>query len=234
MFGTLGKIWPKADWAPRPLRAKTTFLSLAEDGAAGYARALAILDADARAHLYGDTLLRERGEYRAEDRLIETMDRAPARSGLDAAQYADLTFWLPGDILTKVDRTSMAVGLEAREPLLDHRLIEYAATLPESRRIRGRQGKWLMKHAMERYLPDEILYRPKQGFVTPLATWFRGPLAGMARGVARSEVLVGTGWFDRAALSRLAERHISGASDNGRVLYQLVMLEKSLARLGIG
>ncbi len=153
---------------------------------------------------------------------------------MDAAQYADLTFWLPGDILTKVDRTSMAVGLEAREPLLDHRLIEYAATLPESRRIRGRQGKWLMKHAMERYLPDEILYRPKQGFVTPLAEWFRGPLAGMARGVARSEVLVGTGWFDRAALSRLAERHISGASDNGRVLYQLVMLEKSLARLGIG
>ena len=234
IFGALGKVWPKADWAPRTLRAKTTFLSLAEDGAAGYARALAILDQDARRRLYGEMLLRERGEYRAEDALIEVMDSAPARSGLDAAQYADLIFWLPGDILTKVDRTSMAVGLEAREPLLDHRLIEYCATLPESRRIRGRQGKWLMKHAMERYLPDEILYRPKQGFVTPLAEWFRGPLAGMARGVARSEALVGSGWFDRGALSRLAERHISGAADNGRVLYQLVMLEKSLARLGIG
>jgi hypothetical protein len=102
------------------------------------------------------------------------MEQAPARSGLDAAQYADLKFWLPGDILTKVDRASMAVSLEAREPLLDHRLIEFAAGLPEGMRIRGTQGKWLMKQAMKPQLPDDILFRPKQGFVTPIAQWFRG------------------------------------------------------------
>ena len=233
LFGTLGKIWPKADWAPRPLRAKTTFLSLAESGAAGYARALAILDDRARSALYGDALHRERGPYRAEQAFVALMENAPARSGLDAAQYADLKFWLPGDILTKTDRTSMAVGLEAREPLLDHRLVEFAARLPHRQRIRRSQGKWLMKHTMERFLPESILYRPKQGFVTPVSQWFRGDLASTARSIAGSEKLVESGWFDRSALSRLAEEHISGRSDHGRTLWQLVMLEKSLARLDL-
>ena len=234
VFGTLGRIWPKADWAPRPLRAKSTFLALAEDGASGYARALAILAPEQRQRLYGEAMLRARGDYRAEQPFEALMRAAPARTGLDAAQYADLKFWLPGDILTKTDRTSMAVGLEAREPLLDHRLIEFAARLPLRERIRGGTGKWLMKKTMERYLPDEILYRQKQGFVTPLAQWFRGPLAGQARGIANSELLTGNGWFDRAALARLAEDHIAGRSDNGRVLWQLLMLERSLRHLQAG
>jgi hypothetical protein len=112
------------------------------------------------------------------------MRQAPARSGLDRAQYADLKFTLPGDILTKVDRTSMAVSLEAREPLLDHRLIEFAARLPEPMRVHGATGKWLMKQTMRRYLPDDVLFRPKMGFVTPIAAWLRGPLAGPARAIA--------------------------------------------------
>lgn len=231
VFGALGAVWPKADWAPRALRAKTTFLSLAASGEEGYARALSILAPEQRAALFGENLLRERGEYRAERPFIELMRGAPARTGLDRAQYADLKFWLPGDILTKIDRTSMAVSLEAREPLLDHRLIEFAARLPTGARIRGGQGKWLMKKTMERYLPGDILYRTKQGFVTPLAQWFRGPLSGAARGVAASELLTGSGWFDRRALVRLAEDHIAGRSDNGRVLWQLLMLEKSMRHL---
>ena len=231
VFGTLGRIWPKADWAPRPLRAKTTLLSLAASGEGGYARALSILAPEQREGLYGETLLQERGQYRAEQPFEKLMRNAPARSGLDRAQYADLKFWLPGDILTKTDRTSMAVGLEAREPLLDHRLIEFGARLPHRQRIRRTTGKWLMKHTMERYLPQDILYRQKQGFVTPLAEWFRGPLAGEARAVASSEFLTGSGWFARKALSRLADDHIAGRSDHGRVLWQLLMLERSLRHL---
>ncbi|WP_369025131.1 XrtA/PEP-CTERM system amidotransferase [Qipengyuania sp. RANM35] len=231
IFGNLGRIWPKADWAPRPLRAKATLLSLSESGEAGYARALSILAPEQRQALYGETLLRERGDYRAEQPFEKLMREAPARSGLDRAQYADLKFWLQGDILTKTDRTSMAVSLEAREPLLDHRLIEFAARLPERERIRGTTGKWLMKHTMERYLPGDILYRPKQGFVTPIAQWFRGPLADQARSIAGSEMLVGSGWFDRKALARLADDHVEGRADNSRPLWQLLMLEKSLRNL---
>ncbi len=233
VFGALGQVWPKADWAPRPLRAKATLLSLAADSATGYARAIGFAPPELRDTLYSDAFLRLRSEYRAEQAVIETMRGAPARSGLDRAQYADLKHWLPGDILTKVDRTSMAVSLEAREPLLDHRLIEFAASLPESMRVRGGQGKWLMKRTMRRMLPDDILYRPKQGFVTPIAQWLRGPLAGAAREIATSTTLARTGWFDSRRLTALAEAHIGGRADHSRLLWQFLMLDRSLAGLQI-
>ena len=233
LFGGLGAIYPKADWAPRMLRAKSTLLSLAASSEEGYARSLSVTTPAQRDRLYSPDFIALRGDYRAEHELVALMRDAPARSGLDKAQYADLKFWLPGDILTKVDRTSMAVSLEAREPLLDHRLIEFAATLPESLRIRGAQGKWLLKKTMKRYLPDEVLFRPKQGFVTPIAQWFRGPLAGAARAISDSAALARTGWFSRPELRLLAENHISGMADNSRILWQLLMLDKSINLLGI-
>lgn len=233
LFGTLGAVYPKADWAPRPLRAKATLLALSLSSEEGYARSVGVLPPELRASLYTPDYLARRGDYRAELPLIDLMAKAPARSGLDKAQYADLKFWLPGDILTKVDRTSMAVSLEAREPLLDHRLIEFAASLPENLRVRRGEGKWLMKKAMQRYLPDDILFRPKQGFVTPITQWFRGPLAEMARSIATSSALTRTGWFDAPRIVRLADDHISGRSDHGRLLWQLVMLGKSLKLLGV-
>jgi len=233
VFGALGAAYPKADWAPRPLRAKTTFLSLAASSEEGYARALSVTAPDLRDRLYSPAFRKLRGEYRAEQPLIDLMRDAPARSGLDRAQYADLKFWLPGDILTKVDRASMAVSLEAREPLLDHRLIEFAASLPEKLRTRQGQGKWLMKRAMRRYLPDDILYRPKQGFVTPIAQWFRGPLADTARGIGESAALARTGWFDGQEIGALAQAHIAGRADHSRLLWQLLMLDRSLMGLGI-
>lgn len=233
VFGALGAIYPKADWAPRALRAKSTFLSLAAASEEGYARALSVTPPELRDRLYSPEMQRLRGDYRAEQPLEDLMRGGPARSGLDRAQYADLKFWLPGDILTKVDRTSMAVGLEAREPLLDHRLIEFAATLPEALRTRQGQGKWLMKRAMRRYLPDNILYRQKQGFVTPIAQWFRGPLADTARAIGESAALARTGWFDSRQLNALAGSHISGVTDHSRLLWQLLMLDRSLERLGL-
>lgn len=233
VFGTLGRLYPKADWAPRPLRAKATLLALAETGEEGYARALSAMTPEARNALYSPALAKELGGFRAEDEMIALMRNAPVRSGLDAAQYADLMLWLPGDILTKTDRTSMAVGLEAREPLLDHRLIAFAARLPEAMRVQGQTGKALLKRSMEGRLPRDILYRPKQGFVTPIAEWFRGPLAGEARAIASSGVLAETGFFATPALADLAEAHIAGRRDNSRALWQLMMLEKSLAHLGV-
>ena len=231
VLGGLGTAYPKADWAPRSLRAKTTLLSLAGTSEAGYARAVAILPPELRAGLYSPEFLKLRGDYRAEQPFEAVMRSAQARSGLDRAQYADLKFWLPGDILTKVDRTSMAVSLEAREPLLDHRLIEFAAALPERLRTKRGEGKWLLKKTMQRYLPDEVLYRPKQGFVMPIAQWFRGPLAESARAIGSSAALARTGWFDRKRLGVIADDHIAGRSDHGRLLWQLLMLDKSLATL---
>jgi asparagine synthase (glutamine-hydrolysing) len=227
VFGTLGRLYPKADWAPRPLRAKSTLLALADDGATAYARAVGVTTPALRDRLYTDGFRAALGDHRGEDAMIATMRDAPARTGLDAAQYADIHHWLPGDILTKVDRTSMAVGLEAREPLLDHRLLEFAAALPP--RIHGGQGKWLMKKALEPWLPKDVLYRPKMGFVTPVSAWFRRELAGEAAALSKSPVL--GAWFDRKLLDALAGDHRAGRADHGRTLWQLVMLDRSVRRM---
>lgn len=231
LFGTLGRYYPKADWAPRPLRARSTLLALGLSGEEGYARAVGVTAPELRGRLFSDAARRSLGGHRAEDRYIQTMRSAPGRDALDRAQYADLKHWLPGDILTKVDRTSMAVSLEAREPLLDHRLIEFCAMLPVDLRLRRGEGKWLMKRGLERYLPRDILYRPKMGFVTPISAWFRGPLADTAANLGRSRVLEQTGWFDMPALTSLAADHRSGRAEHGRTLWQFLMLERSLQRL---
>ncbi len=228
VFGGLARAWPKADWAPQMFRARSTFAALALGGGEAYARAVGVTPPEERAALFSASFTRSLQGHRAEDRYVAAMAAAPARDPLDRAQYADLKIWLPGDILTKVDRTSMAVSLEAREPLLDHRLVEFAATLPVSMRLRRGQGKWLMKRTMRGVLPDDILYRRKMGFVTPVSAWFRGPLSGEARRLAG---LADTGWFERATLERVADDHIAGKRDHGRLLWQLAMFEKALALL---
>jgi asparagine synthase (glutamine-hydrolysing) len=231
VFGTLGRWYPKADWAPRPVRAKSTLLALARGGGEAYARAVGVTTPELRAQLFSPSARTVLQGYRAEDRYVATMADAPARDAIDRAQYADIKHWLPGDILTKVDRTSMAVGLEAREPLLDHRLVEFCATLPATMRLRHGEGKWLMKRALEPYLPREILYRQKMGFVTPIGAWFRDHLAGEARALAKSRTLGETGWFDMATLARIADEHRMGRAEHGRTLWQFVTLDRSMKRM---
>lgn len=231
MLGPLARRWPKMDWAPRPLRAKATLKALARTGEEAYALSIGVTGPEMREALYSDEFAARIRGYQAEERWWRTMQTAPASEALDRAQYADMKIAMPGQILTKVDRMSMAVSLEAREPLLDHHLVEFAATLPANMRVRGGTGKWLMKKAMERYLPRDILYRPKMGFVTPISMWFRGPLANEARALAASPTLARTGWFDMKAIDALVTAHQSGRSDHGRQIWQFFMLEKSLQRM---
>jgi asparagine synthase (glutamine-hydrolysing) len=229
--GALGNVYPKLDWAPQMLRAKTTLQALGQGSGMAYADAVGVTPAAIRRRILSVPL----HGHVAEARYADAFRDAPAKDGLSRAQYADLKIWLPGDILTKVDRASMAVSLEAREPLLDHRLVEFAARLPAKMRLRGGTGKWLMKRALASRLPREILQRRKMGFVTPVSAWFRGPLAGAAAAIAHGSALGQTGWFDSAAIAGLAEAHRSGRSDHGRLLWQLLMLDKSLQRLfGLG
>lgn len=230
-IGPLGRVWPRLDWAPRPLRAKATLTGLARSGEEAYALAIGVTGPDMRATLFSDAARAALDGHVAEERWWRTMRDAPAAEALDRAQYADMMIALPGDILTKVDRMSMAVSLEAREPLLDHHLVEFAASLPANLRVRGQTGKYLLKKSLERTLPRDILYRPKMGFVTPISRWFRGPLAVQARALGASTTLARTGWFDMAAIDALVAAHQSGRYDHGRQIWQMFMLEKSLQRL---
>lgn len=229
--GALGDVYPKLDDAPQFLRAKTTLQALGQGSGTAYGLAVGVTPPAIRRAIFTAPL----HGHVAEDRYARAFRDAPARDALSRAQYADLKIWLPGDILTKVDRASMAVSLEAREPLLDHRLVEFAAKLPSSMRLRGGTGKWLLKRALADRLPDGILHRRKMGFVTPVSAWLRGPLAGEAAAIGHSGALAETGWFDAAAIRRLADAHRAGDADHGRTLWQLLMLEKSLQRVfGLG
>src|SRR3546814_303041 len=120
--------------------------------------------------------------------------------------------YLPGDILTKVDRASMATSLEVRVPLLDHELLEWAATLPAAYRLRAREGKYLLKKAMEERLPRDILYREKMGFCIPLASWFRGPLRETVRRRLLDGILEQVDLFDMGFIDPLLDEHGSGVS----------------------
>lgn len=230
VFGFAGKYYPKADWLPRFMRAKSTLLGLAKSGAESYADSVGVSNMAMRNSLYSEKFASTLQGYIAEEYWLDMMADAPARSGLDAAQYADLKIWLPGDILTKTDRASMAKSLEAREPLLDYRLVEFAARLPDHMRVRRGKGKYLMKKAMAEHLPENIIWRPKMGFVLPIAHWFRHELADHARHIARSSHLANSGWFNVTALEQLAEDHIAGRRDVARQLWQLWMLDLALAR----
>ncbi|HEX7369049.1 MAG TPA: XrtA/PEP-CTERM system amidotransferase [Rhodanobacteraceae bacterium] len=230
LFGLLGGIYPKADWAPRPLRAKTTFQALARDDVAAYYHSVSTTPAALRAELYSPAFKRELQGYSALDVFRAHAARAPTEQPLSLAQYLDFKTWLPGDILTKVDRASMAHSLEVRVPVLDHKLVEWASSLPPDLKLKAGEGKFVFKQALEQDLPREVLYRTKQGFSVPLAAWFRGPLRGHVEGALRSGALVGCGWFEPKVLDRLVQQHGSGRRDHSATLWKLLMLDAFLRR----
>ncbi len=231
LFGLLGRVYPKADWAPRVLRAKTTFEGMARNSVEAYFHSMSVLREPLRSQMFSDGFRRQLAGYRAQDVFDRHAERADTDDPLALIQYLDLKTYLVGDINTKVDRASMAHSLEVREPLMDHELVEWLATLPSSLKVRGQEGKYLLKKAMEPALPNDVLYRPKMGFAVPLARWFRGPLRERVRAAVLGPRLAATGWFDRRALEQLLASHQSGARDHSAPLWSLLMFEAFLRRV---
>ncbi len=228
MFGLLGHAYPKADWAPRMFRAKSTFEALARDSVEAYFHGVSILRAPMRQRLFSSTFRSQLGGYDALEVFRMHAARAGTRDPLALIQYLDLKTYLVGDINTKVDRASMAHSLEVREPLMDHPLVEWLASLPSSHKIRGQEGKYLLKKSMEPHLPPEILYRPKMGFAVPLARWFRGHLRRRVRDSLLGDRLAETGYFDRVYLEHLVEQHEAGRRDYSAPLWTLLMFDAFL------
>ncbi len=232
LFGMLGRVYPKADWAPRMFRAKTTFEGMARSSVEAYFHSVSILRDPMRDQLFSTSFKRELGGYAAR----EVFDRHAHQAGTDdplaLIQYLDLKTYLVGDINTKVDRASMAHSLEVREPLMDHPLVEWLATLPSSLKVRGQEGKFLLKKAMEPQLPHDILYRPKMGFAVPLARWFRGPLKQRVQDALQGDRLLSTGWFQPEYLRHLTEAHQNGSRDHSAPIWTLLMFEAFLRQSG--
>lgn len=228
LFGTLGQLYPKADWAPRVLRAKTTFQGLARSTVEAYLQSVSIVRERERRELFSTALNSSLGGYRVDDLFERHAARAQTDDPLALVQYLDLKTYLVGDINTKVDRASMAHSLEVREPLMDHPLVEWMASLPSALKIRGGEGKYLLKKAMEARLPHDVLYRPKMGFAVPLAGWFRGPLRERVRDAALGPTLADSGLLDRGALERMIDAHQSGRRDHSAPIWTVLMFEAFL------
>jgi asparagine synthase (glutamine-hydrolysing) len=231
LFGALGQIYPKMDWAPKFLRAKSTLESIARSSLEGYFHGVGIIPDRLRSRLYSPRLRTALDGYHA----IEVFERHAADAqrldALSLVQYLDFMTYLPGDILVKVDRASMAHSLEVRAPLLDYTLIDWAATLDPGLKLHGAEGKWIFKKSLEGHLPREVLHRSKMGFGVPIAEWFRGPLRKRVRQMVLGQQLADTGWFDRGMLERLVREHEAGVGEHSAALWALLMFAGSLRHL---
>jgi asparagine synthase (glutamine-hydrolysing) len=181
LFGPLGDLYPKLDWAPRIFRAKNTFQSLARSPIDGYFHGMSCCPPPLKKRLLSGDIQQRLNGYDPADVMRYHYNRADTTDPLSRIQYVDMKTYLVDDILVKVDRASMANSLEVRCPLLDHKLMELIAQMPSGLKLHNGRGKYIFKKSLERVLPADILTRSKKGFAVPVAEWFRGELKGFTQ-----------------------------------------------------
>jgi asparagine synthase (glutamine-hydrolysing) len=216
-----------AHWLPLRLRGARSLRSigLPADQACAQKHAYGLFEQGLRDRLYSAGFAEE---VRDSDPLAAFRDiyaSCQSPDPLDRALYLDVRTYLLDDILTKVDRMSMAVSLEARVPLLDHKLVEFAATVPMALKFQNGRGKYLLRRFLDGRVPRGVLERPKHGFEAPIADWLRGPLAPMTGDLLLGSRFRSRGIFSQATVTRMWNEHQSGARDHRHRLWSLLMLE---------
>ncbi|MEE2939208.1 MAG: asparagine synthase (glutamine-hydrolyzing) [Planctomycetota bacterium] len=217
-----GRLYPKLDSAPRVLRAKSFLTNVGAEPARAYWNSVSHMSRSAAAALLAGDLRVALGEHDPFHAFQAHYQRPNIDCPLYRAQYADVHTWLTDRILAKVDRASMAVSLEVRVPLLDHRFVERFAHIPAADKVQGGRGKHALREAMRSRLDAEVLDGKKRGFDTPLEAWIRGPLKEATRDALES---LPEDWFDRSALRGAFEAHMSGRTNHDRLLWSLLVLE---------
>ena len=230
------KIWRILQKIPRPLRKSLARTLLQLPVPQRIEKLLDIMGAESREALYWlmrshwlnpesivigsqepDSLLRNPDDWRFQDAFESWM------MAMDVCDY------MPDDILVKVDRASMANSLETRVPLLDHRIVEFAACLPLSLKIRDGQGKWILRQLLYRHVPQALIDRPKSGFMVPLGSWLRGPLREWAEVLLAESHLREGGYFAVQPIRRAWQEHLSGRRDRSARLWSMLMFQAWLA-----
>ena len=217
------RMWPKADWLPRCLRLKTALTNLALGPAAAYANTLSIARLPLRRQLLHADLRNSLIGYQPETR-VERLFGESDGDPLAGMLTADIGMLLPDDFLTKVDRASMAVGLEVRPPLVDHEFLELTAQLPSRLKIRNGTTKWLFKKLCDDWLPADIVHRPKQGFEIPVDDWLRGPLRDLFEASVLAPSAAVAELIDAGCARQLYEQHSRRIGRHGNTLWALLVL----------
>jgi asparagine synthase (glutamine-hydrolysing) len=220
------RAWPKADWLPRSLRAKTLLTNLALDPPDAYANTVALCRLPLRRRMLAAALRADLNGHRPERQVASAFATAPAGDVLAGMLAADVAVVLPDDFLVKVDRASMAVGLEVRPPLLDHELFELAARIPSRFKVHQGQTKWIFKEAFRDILPRAATDRPKQGFEMPIDAWLRGPLRDMFADAVLDPRAAVAELVDQRVARRMQAAHLAGRGRHGGLLWSLLTLAR--------
>lgn len=223
LVGPLARVWPKADWLPRKLRFKTALTNLSLDDARAYANTISLCRIPLRRSLLHGDVAQQLNGYRPEERVVRGFN-AVTKDPLRSMIFADVDMLLPDDFLTKVDRASMAVGLEVRPPLVDHEFLELTARMPSSLKIRRGETKWMFKQICDGWLPDDIVRRPKQGFDLPVDDWLRGPLRDQFHDAVLNARAPVANYINQRVAADLFESHRRRRGRHGAILWSLMVL----------
>ena len=199
-----------------------------------YLHTMSVIPEHIHQQLFTPEFTKRLNGYRPIEVFAEHQKKFDGDDPLSLIQYLDMKTYLPADILTKVDRASMAHSLEVRVPIIDHEFLGWANKIPSHLKLHGREGKHIFKKALEPWLPNDVLYRDKMGFGVPVSKWFRGPLKERLRDKVLNGALQPLNIFNQATLERLVDEHIRGTGEHSAALWALMMFEASIEKcLGI-
>lgn len=190
-----------------------------------YAYWMSIFDKELKNNLYSDGLKNRLEGVGDWDYISDTYRQSDAEDFVDATLFVDAMTYLPGDLLVKVDIASMANSLEVRSPFLDHRLMEFAASIPSDLKLKGISTKYILKKALAKILPQQIINRKKSGFGVPVGSWFRNELKDYAYNILLSQISSKRGYFNPAIIRMMLDEHTSGKIDHGQRIWSLINLE---------
>jgi len=224
VIGGIAHLYPKADRLPQFLRAKTLLTNLSMNPAEGYYNSMSWFQG--ASDIFNDSFRNELGHYSPITHFEKYMNKADTTCALSRIQYLDMKTYLVDDILTKVDRASMANSLEVRVPVLDHEFMELVATIPSSLKLKGREGKYIFKKSLSKQLSHSTLYREKMGFSIPLSRWLRNELRETFEvNLLNGDSFIQT-YLNRDVIKRMWEGHLTGKNDFGTELWAILFFEK--------
>jgi asparagine synthase (glutamine-hydrolysing) len=230
IFGTLAKLYPQRNWMPRFIRGQSTFRGLSYDPVEAYTASVSIMKPAIRTGITSQRFKSSLQGYETLDAMRGYAEQSGTNDPLSLIQYLDYRTYLPGDINVKVDRASMQHSLETREPLMDHKLVEFAGTIPSRLKIKAGEGKYILKKAYEGHLSSDLLYRKKMGFAVPVDSWGRNELKDRVSKALTSERINDCGYFDQNGLKKLLNEHVSNQADHSSAIWALLMFERFLSK----